>query len=441
MDTKQIIDNIEHISAEQLFEYISKGIFTLDELRKTGLLDNTKRKAIQTFLNNFDQEDVKAWDSARYTESGCRDYLEKYPAGKFINEAKSQIDYLEQQRLESQSKKQKIVDKVCQNPNSFTPGMLRNYLSDGTISRSDLIKSGIPDEILDCLDNIVTPKLTLGETPDSIPDGYKEVYFWGIPGSGKTCALSAVLSTAEYNGYLEIAEGPGYDYMTRLKNIFVNPIAYLPPPSPLETTQYLPFTMKKNNENPRSVSLIELSGEIFECFHHKNAGTLNNMSNAHKDTFNSLISFLKGNNRKIHFFFIDYEKENKLDVKGYTQADYLQAASIFFKNNDVFGKSTDAIYLVITKSDLMPCSKEERINQVSEYLQTHNFTAFVNSLKARCKQHSINGGNLSAIPFSLGKVYFQQICSLDRDSSNKIIDILLDRITPNKKSILDIFNK
>ena len=448
MNKQQLLNNVENLTAEQLFYYISKGIVTFPELKDTNNLDASKRKVIQILIEKSkaiqqqrDLEDDNAWNQARYTELGCGTYLEKYPSGKHIKEAREKIDYFEQQRREERAKKQEILSKVRCNPNSFTPGMLRGYLNDGTISRSDLVNCGIPDRIINSLDNIVSPQLRLGDTPDSIPDGYTEVYFWGIPGSGKTCALSAILNTAERLGYLEIAQGPGYDYMTRLKNIFVNPIAFLPPPSPVETTQYLPFVLKKNNDKPRSVSLIELSGEIFQCFYHRNAGTMNNLSDAHKDTFNSLIRFLRGNNRKIHFFFIDYEKENNVDVDGYTQADYLQAAATFFKNNDVFGKSTDAMYLIITKSDLMPCRKEERIGEVSEYLQSNNFTAFINSLKARCKQHSINAGNLTAIPFSLGKVYFQQICNLDRDSANKIIEILLERIAPNKKSILDVFNK
>lgn len=441
MDRQNILANIENLTAEQLFEEISQGNVTLDELRRTNNLEATKRKAIESLKVQKGKDEDNAWNAAQYTESGCRKYLEQYPKGRYTRDARQKIDYFEEQYREDQAKKQEILEKVRSNPNSFTPGMLRTYLNNGIISRNDLTNYGIPNEIITRLDNIVSPMLRLGETPNSIPDGYTEVYFWGIPGSGKTCALSAILNSAENLGYLEIAQGPGYDYMTRLKNIFVNPISFLPPPSPVETTQYLPFVLLKNNDKPRSVSLIELSGEIFQCFFHYNAGTMDNLSDPHKDTFNSLLRFLRGNNRKIHFFFVDYAMENNVDADGYTQADYLQAAATFFNNNDIFGRSTDAIYLVITKSDLMPCSKEERLGKISEYLQSNNFTAFVNSLKTRCKQYSINAGNLTAIPFSLGKVYFQQICCLDRDASNKIINILLDRIAPNKKSILDVFNK
>ncbi|MDR2556713.1 MAG: hypothetical protein LBC49_03255, partial [Bacteroidales bacterium] len=338
---------------------------------------------------------------------------------------------------------QGILNNLRNNPNSYYPDEIIAYLQNGTITREELRACNIPNDVIDSIYDINPPRLQLGDTPDKIPDGYTEVYFWGIPGSGKTCALAALLSTAHKLGYLSIATGPGYDYMTRLKNIFIDDNAVLPPPSPVETTQYLPFTLKKVNENHyRSVSLIELSGEIFQCFYYKNAN-LPLPSQSHQDTFNSLHSFLSGNNRKIHFFFIDYDKENKRDANGYTQSDYLEAASTYFSKPEhkVFGKSTDAVYVVLTKSDLMPCSKDERVAKAKEHLNNENFLSFINTLKDNCKKHSINAGKLTVEPFSLGKVYFKQICDFENSAATKIIDILIDRIAPGKKSILDVFNK
>jgi hypothetical protein len=195
---------------------------------------------------------------------------------------------------------------------------------------------------------------------------------------------------AEKKGYLNIATGPGYNYANQLKNIFSHNSEaddFLPAPSPVETTQYLPFSLKRVNEGVvRSVSLIELSGEIFKCFFYKNA-ELQLPTQSHEDTFNSLNSFLKSNNRKIHFFFIDYDKENKRDGNGITQGDYLSAAATYFENNAVFNRTTDAIYIVVTKSDLMldPNGNSindynQRVNFAKNYLNS-NYLAFINSIK------------------------------------------------------------
>lgn len=443
MDKDYILSHVNELSAQQLFDAINQGIVTLEELKNSGDLDASKRKAIITLQTARDAEDDKAWDNARYTEQGCRDYLRCYPAGRHVMEARQQIDNLEQQQNLIISNRNQIVESVRRNPNSFTPGMLRQHLNDRTITKDDLLNAGVPNEIINRLDNIGSPQLQLGQTPNSIPDGYTEVYFWGNPGSGKTCALAAVLSTAEKMGYLEIAKGPGYDYMLKLKNIFSNRISFLPAASPVDTTQYLPFVLKKPNEkHSRSVSLIELSGEIFQCFLLKNANR-QLPSPQHEETFSSLIRFLNGGNRKIHFFFVDYNVDNEPDTSGYTQADYLNAAATFFndRGNNLFGKTTDAIYIVLTKSDLMPYEKEERVNQLKVYLQNNNYTALVNSLRAKCSDNSINAKRILGTPFALGKVYFQQMCVFDPETSMNIIDILMRRIAPKKQSILDVFNK
>lgn len=448
MTKDQIFANVESLSAEQLYEYILTGIVNLDELKSTELLNANKRKIIQNKLDELRIADNNDWERYKYgAETDLREYISKYPNGIHVEEAKRKIDIIEIDRQRNQALKQEILSRITENPNSYTPGMIKNYILNGTINKSDLLGCGIPANLVNRLDNIQPPTLNLGQTPASIPTGYTEVYFWGNPGSGKTCALAAILSTADRLGYLDIASGPGYDYMTRLKNIFHNNEAILPPPSPVESTQYLPFVLRKGNDRPRSVSLIELSGEIFQCFYRKNSN-LPLQSRQHQETFNSLMNFLNGPNRKIHFFFIDYEKENVTDHDGYKQSDYLSAASTFFKNNDIFKQTTDAIYLVITKSDLMPCEDndvqklyQKRLEYSKSHLRTHNFLAFINSLKSRLKQHGINGGKLTVEPFSLGKVYFQSICNFDQSTSEKIINILIERIKPARASILDVFNK
>lgn len=441
MDKKHILHKVEDFTSEQLFDFINQGIVTLTELKDTGSLDHSKRKAIIDLQNKEEQKDENMWEHVRYgNETELTSYINTFPNGKYIEEAKQKIVHLKSQWDQDQVRKNEILEKIRQNSNSFTPGMIKEFLSNNKISKSELVYSGIPETIIDNLDRVNSPKLNLGDTPQSIPDGYTEVYFWGIPGSGKTCVLSGILSTAEREGYLEIANGPGYDYMTRLKNIFINPVSYLPPPSPTDSTQYLPFVLKKGKDAPRSVSLIELSGEVFQCFYNVNANK-EHPSPQHKETLEILLRLLSSNNRKVHFFFIDYEKENKIDIGGLTQNDYLQAATTYFNNNDIFRNSTDVIYIVITKSDLMPCEQTEIVGNLKEYLHNANFTAFINSLRARCKEHNINGGKIMATHFSLGRVYFSQICSFNNETSKNLIDILIRRIAPNNKSLLDAFNK
>lgn len=439
------INNVEDYSAEQLFEFISNGLVTLDQLRGTGKLDASKRKLITKLLNQLSKEDEDAWVESQSlnTESSCLEYINKYPKGKYILEAKKKKYQLEEARKKEEKEKQDVLNEILQNPNVFSPDVIRKYLEDRLLTHDVLKENGIPEAVINKLiKNDTSPRFQLGDTPMSIPDGFTEVYFWGIRGSGKTTALSAVLSTANNLGYLEAAQGPGYDYMLQLQNLFNNNISVLPTGTPTEKTQYLPFTLKKSEEKDyRSVSLIELSGEIFQCFLYKNANkTLPTVQ--HEKTFNTLLNYLKGDNRKLHFFFVDYDRENSVDQDGYTQSNYLNAAATFFNNPEynIFGKTTDAMYVVVTKCDLMPDNKP-KVEQVSQYLNDNNYLGFVNSLRSKCKEHSINHGRILGTPFSLGKVYFEQICDFNSETSTNIIDILMRRIDTNKKSILDVFNK
>ncbi|AOW11018.1 hypothetical protein [Flavobacterium gilvum] len=445
MDKNLIFSNIDSFSADQLFDFINQGIVTLDELRNTGDLDASKRQAITKLQKSREKEDDDAWNNCSKvrTEISYKEYIDNHPNGKYISEASELKSKLEKERIEREKEKEDILNSIIQNPNDFPVDTIRDYLSDGLLTADVLIQKGIPKEVINRLiKNDSAPNFTLGETPKSIPDGFTEVYFWGIRGSGKTTALSAVLSTAGKKGYSEIAQGPGYNYMLQLQNLFAENITILPTGTPTEKTQYLPFTLKKKKEtNARSVSLVELSGEIFQCFLYKNASkklpTIH-----HQETFDTLINYLKGNNRKMHFFFVDYDKKNNADQDGYTQANYLNAAATFFNNPEynIFGKTTDAVYVVVTKSDLMPEDKNSKKDQISQYLN-ENYTSFVNSLGDKCKKHSINGKRILGTPFSIGTVYFEQICDFNPETAENIIDILMRRIAPTGESILDVFNK
>ena len=428
MDKDYILNNVAELDAQQLAEAIQAGVVSLQELRDTDDLDATKRRAITRIISAVGQEAENAWaEASTGSESQLQEYIQKFPSSPHVAEAIELIAQRQRMRENVVYEHQRILERIRLNPNTYSPAEILNFIENGTITRSELTdKCGIPISAIDNLRNIAAVNLNLGDTPSSIPEGYTEVYFWGGPGSGKTCALGAVLQMAEFRECLTIATGPGYNYATQLKNIFSHDNVandYLPAPSPVESTQYLPFSLRLPKEKKsRSVSLIELSGEIFECFYWKNAGQ-RLPTESHENTFRSLNSFLASKNRKLHFFFIDAGRDNRRDQRGLY-----------------------AIYVVLTKSDLLVdedgnhVSEERRLEYAKRYLRDQRYGSFITALKNICDEYSINGGKLTLEPFSLGKVYFQQICNFDGTSASRLVDILLDRIPGTKKSILDFFN-
>lgn len=453
MDKEYILNNVSELSAQQLAEAIQAGVVTLQELRDTDELDATKRKAITKIISAVGQEAEQAWAAInKDSEAQLLEFIQKYPSSPHVAEAEAFIAQLKRKDENREYERRQILERIRLNPNTYSPAEILNFIENGTITRNELTEiCAIPMSAIDNLRNITAVDLNLGATPESIPEGYTEVYFWGGPGSGKTCALGAVLQMAEFRECLTIATGPGYNYATQLKNIFSHDNEandYLPSPSPVESTQYLPFSLQLPKEKKsRSVSLIELSGEIFECFFWKNAG-LRLPTQSHENTFNSLNTFLASKNRKLHFFFIDAGRDNRRDQRGLTQGDYLQATATYFKGHQLFDKTTDAIYVVLTKSDLLVDESgnhvaddyAERVKYAKKYLKDQRYGAFITVLKNICEEYSINGGKLTVEPFSLGKVYFQQICNFEGTSASRLVDILLERVPGTKKSILDFFN-
>lgn len=446
-EKKAILDNIESISAESLFAYIHpEEEISLEEMKGTGKLEAAKRKKIEELKRNLAENDEKAWNKAKSeaTIESYNEYLRLYPNGKYRTTAHELFKVLQQAKDNVGKIKNEILTKIKINPNDqLTPKIVNDHLSSGLFTTTDLKSAGIPDDIIDVLPfhNIVD--LKLGEIPKSIPTGFTEVYFWGIQGSGKTCALAAILSHAHETGVLETKSGEGFHYMNQLKNIFRNNIGFLPPATSTEVTQCLPFELKDEKGKKHPIALIELSGEIFQCYYYKTAN-LPLPGTSHEVTFKTVTDYLNGPNRKLHFFVFDLSKDpRKKDEYGLCQDDYLNAAQIYFKEKNIFKNSTDAIYIVATKSDLLPGDETMRASQAESYLKKH-FSSFVEVLKEVCSSFKINDNNeLRVIPFSLGKVYFNYICKFNNVSSSDIIQILKEKTgkSTNSNKVWQFFNK
>jgi hypothetical protein len=440
MDKQYIIANIDSLTAGQLFDEIKQGNITLKELRETGNLDATKRTNINNLQAHHDSQDNAAWDAARYgNETDIRNYISKFPKGKHLEDAKNEIDRIRIAREKIEHEYVENIRKI--KANLLTPDVVKQYLDNKIVDDSILrCECNMPNEIIERIKTYrpIYGENILGPTPAEIPNGFTEVYFWGIPNSGKTCALSTILNTAHKKGYMQTGEGTGLKYLHTLKNLYKTDdnIGYLLENTP-DKTQYLPFTLKKDYEKyARSVSLIELSGEVFKCFCKKNIGE--DLDGALENTFTTLNNFLNNNNRKIHFFFIDYDPTS-IEQDEYNQSDYLEEASKYFTKHKIFSESTDAIYVVITKSDLIEGYGTNEIllaDNINKYIDD-NFKAFDNYLNNLCRKEKINAGKYDIIPFSIGDVYCKRICKINRKPAEIIINRLFERIQPQRKTLFD----
>lgn len=405
------------------------GDITMDDLQNTGQMTPAARQQVDDEVNKLKKlhAEDELWNGAitQNTIPAFQNYLSQYPTGKYVIQANTMISGIRVAQQASQ--KYQYIKELESNINAYNTTILNSL----GITFDDIRNAQI--DMPDCIREIWNNKglnLQLGETPNSIPKGRTEIYFWGAPGSGKTCTLAAILSTAKKCGFFQPQQGNGLMYMTQLSSLFVSGVATLPPPSPVEVTQGLSFDLRDEESTNHPVTLIEISGEIFECFSHAITGQ-SIPDDGHLSSYNSLLNFLKStDNPKFHFFVIDVDN-NKQDQFGLTQMDYLQNAALFFKSNNIFNEKTAGIYILVTKSDLLSKNKTERANAATEKLRS-NYLNFVNSLKEIAETYRLINNRkkdmLPVIPFTLGEVYLQDKCVFDPSMSKEVLRILQQNV-------------
>jgi len=444
MDKKSILTNISYptITAEIIADAIRSGILSFKDAQNTGEFERTKQKAVQQILAQYKNEDIDIEKA-----STLRDFVlfvNKYPDSKYKGKALERINDLEFEEKEKQKQK---LNSIKENINDFKPDELINELGE------DILRELCND--LDIDYNVVVnydePDLKFNDIPqknEDIPLGYTDVFFWGIPSSGKTCALATILCTMKDKYTItspSLEKKFGVTYRDSLINIFKNQTAYLPAATQKDRTQYMPLLLKRRNEDDyRKISFFELSGEVFKYFHE-----LENNSNILEDddrgnvekAFETLNLLLSSNNQKIHFFFIDYQYETKgiKDKHNLTQENYLNAAATYFRDReDIFKKKTDAVYVVVTKSDQIRIDNGNNSNvngdirtQMAGHFLSDNFGNFMDIIKHRCKKDSVD---FNVKLFSIGDVYFKSICKLNYYYATNIVEDLLKKIKPPRQN-------
>ena len=322
-----------------------------------------------------------------------------------------------------------LLELIRQDHNLLSSAACNDIISRGILNRNDLSKCGIDNGFINkMLTNARSQNFEPARPLQTIAEPCTEVYFWGIPFSGKTCALGAILSAAK-NGLAARSMIPdnscqGFGYMNRLSTIFSpGRICRLPGGTPVTSTYEMRFDLEDQEHKIHHVACIDLAGELFTCMFMKDAGE--QMRDDHKQALETLHNILlenRSNNRKIHFFVIEYGAEKRI-YNGLPQAEYLNSAAAHLNSIGLFDSNTDAIYVLISKVDnaLYEGSLEEHL---LKYM-TKNYLGFYNNLLLICKEHGINKGRVKIVPFSIGNVCFKDYCQFDATSATKMVDLLV----------------
>jgi hypothetical protein len=433
-DKEFYIKHVAELSAQDLSEGIQDDAVTFKELQNTGDFSALKQKQVNDIQEKFTKED-NAYNEATSLQQ-LRDFLRNYPQSRRCDAVKNKIIKREKEEKDAQEAR---INHIRRNINEYTPDEIKNEIDEKLLH--DLCETlGIDYNVVTNYDEPQLKFNDIPETESEVPTGYTDVFFWGIPSSGKTCALAAILRTIKDKYTMTspaIAKKFGATYRDSLVNIFNHKTGYLPAATQKDRTQYMPFLVKKREEtNYRQISFFELSGEVFKYFYELDNGSdiLEQDDRDHvQSAFRTLNLLLNSQNQKIHFFFIDFNQETKgtKDKHNLTQENYLASAATYFRDhNDIFKKRTDAVYIVITKADEI---KGENKAELGKQFLADNFGSFMDVVKTRCKKDSVD---FNVKLFSIGDVFFKRICRLNYTYAENFVEDLLKKVKPLSDSKL-----
>lgn len=398
-------------------------------------------------------------ESDWYSVDGCgdpqrlRDFIRTYPNSPRCSEAQAQIQAIAQVWLHGTPLEQLIsflkdpsnqafsiqrikgditngkVDKdeflsyiVDHDINLVPHQVLYELKQDGLYSDSDLLDSGLPQDLIRLLGD-PAKNFSKGGDLRSISPGCTEVYFWGIPSSGKTCALGALLKSAQEKGMQEY-DCQGYDYMSKLMNVF-SPGKYslLPGSTPTDAIYEMRFDLEDAKKRKHPFAFVDLAGELFRAIYQHHAGKLDPSLLPLLEQLEEILLTNRTENRKVHFFVLEYNGHHR-EIDGIYQDQYLKSAALWLKDNGVLAKDTDAIYILVTKSDLVDDQKNLE-SALKRYIREH-YGGFYKAMLRLCEDNDINGKQLPVIPFSVGDVYLQNICKPSLKAADEVLGIIME---------------
>lgn len=304
------------------------------------------------------------------------------------------------------------------------------------LTDSDYLEIGLTKEDVRTLKNFTSHKKidikqldkeVFDKNGYKLPDKCTEIYFWGMPSSGKSCCLSAILSTASNNGYCGGYEAgiSGNTYFEQLTNIFQEDggMSTLISGTNTNSIASASYKMIHPKHGTRRMCLIDLAGETFKSMH-----KVNNNESIDDEALQLCLDvtrnyLLDSRNRKLHFFVVPYNDKETPDRDGYTTSQYLQACATYLQNDNIIKDTADGIFIVVTKADKMNCAPEDYKAKAEEYIKTR-YKSFYNSMGVVRGKEGLGRKGIEILHFSIGEMITPEICKFNAQGAEDFIDLL-----------------
>ena len=432
-EARDLIDNLQkeeaHSSANNEWNNVDKNNISSLKAFCYNHPKDTHCKEAKKLINELRKEEFVGFDINAVIQRVKDIQANKDVINKDEEIYKTIVGYIDREKIS----KKDLLEMLKSDHNILRASVIHMLLDNDYLDYDDFTTIGIDNSFIRHLANKEkSQEFTIPKKLVKINKLSTEVYFWGIPSSGKSCALGAILSVAG-NGTVAKSmsqdnDCQGYGYMTRLAALFKSDtsVGTLPEGTSIYSTYEMGFDLEDQNGSSHPLTCIDLAGELVRCMYKSDANEP--MSDDEMDSLDTLTRVLIDNrtkNRKIHFFVLEYGADDR-KYEGLTQKVYLDGALRYIERTGIFKDDTDAIYLMITKVDKAKAEKGQLANILKEYINKY-YVGFYNGLVKICKNYEINKGSVEVIPFSLGEVCFQDYCLFDENPASNVINKLLER--------------
>ncbi|HBJ76852.1 MAG TPA: hypothetical protein DDY68_03275 [Porphyromonadaceae bacterium] len=465
MDKKGIRrEDIPTLNNDMLMECIEKGVFTKEEIVES--ITDAKRKGWEKKIEKLKKslgeettplspdesgdEDIKPKDLPTKPEDKGNGTKVKPPV-----KIKEPIDVYEGVKEDEGVRTMKRIDP--QQPreeqmayyNAFQLKDIQEALKDSVINEQDLQIAGFPDRLISRIRDLgENPDVFRGvakkEWPKELEQNRTEVYFWGVPSSGKTCVFGTILSMLNEEGNLTVESEGAREYTDRLMGIFERGKTFVLPMS----TSYnciapMYVKIRDGNEKNHKLIFIDIPGEVIIGHYQKDIGKY--ITEEIEGTTSKVCEYSKDErNLKIHFFIVAYE-EAREKRDGVLTRDYLSHIAEYIKKKKIFHKNTNGIYILLTKCDKIKnwnnLTDEEKREEAEIHVK-RECLSFYNVLEEISKKEGI--ANFKVLPFSIGEVYFQDVCVFDDQNAKSLANELIRKSAIEKEGfwskLSDFFN-
>ncbi len=419
-----------------------------------SLINKENVQDIQNYTTHFPQgahaqeagdllNAIFEWNNVKNTNDifTINDYIAHNPNSPFVRQAQILLMGL----------KQNEIQLMGSRPNEYDVSKLMRLLDDGIVSDNELVLANVMTQnVINTLRatniNADLPDIrtAISNSTPECKEGYTDVFFFGVPSTGKTCVLMGMSRSDSL--HINLASGGG-DYAAALQQYTDVGVTVPPTPGTFVTTLEARITSSENQNAIHQINLVEMSGEEFAF------GIANNPD--HVFTFEEMGSgateLLSNNNRKVFFLIIDptanvvrINREVEDEFGGVrlqqcvvNQRVIIQKMVNLFEDpgNAEIMKKVDSIHIIMTKSDTLGNSVE-RENNAYNIFQAQFGNAILEPLEDLCKEHNINvqtNFRPKLYTFSLGTFYVGGLYEYEPNDSNRLVKAIKNSTHSHKK--------